>query len=94
MKYEDHDQYVAAALAVPRNRARANAVYVSLLKQIGTMWGTLLALRGYSFGESFVARNVGLRTIWSQGEWCVRLVFQDHDNLVLPDDEPEPNSGP
>ena len=42
VKYEDHDQYVAAALAVPRNRARANAVYVSLLKQIGTMWGTLL----------------------------------------------------
>ena len=87
VKYQDHDQYVAAALAVPRNRARANAVYVSLLKQIGTMWGTLLALRGYSFGESFVARNVGVRTIWSQGKWCVRLVFQDHDNLVLPDDD-------
>ena len=49
------------------------------------MWGTLLGLRGYSFGESFVARNVGLRTIWSQGEWSVRLVFQDHDNLVLPE---------
>jgi SOS response regulatory protein OraA/RecX len=84
--YQDHDQYVAAALAVRRNRARANAVYVSLLKQIGTMWGTLLAFRGYSYGESFVARNVGVRTIWHQGEWCVRLVFQDHDNLVLPDE--------
>ena len=86
VKYQDHDQYVAAALAVPRNRARANAVYLSLLKQIGTMWGTLLGLRGYSFGESFVARNVGVRTIWSQGKWRVRLVFQDHDNLVLPDE--------
>ena len=85
VKYQDHEQYVAAALAVPNNRARANAVYISLLKQIGTMWGTLLALRGYSFGESFVARNVGVRTIWHQGEWCVRLIFQDHDNLVLPD---------
>jgi hypothetical protein len=85
VKYQDHDHYVAAALAVPRNRARANAVYVSLLRQIGRMWGTLLALRGYSFGESFVARNVGVRTVWSHGEWCVRLIFQDHDNLVLPD---------
>jgi hypothetical protein len=85
VKYQQHDHYVAAALAAPRNRARANAVYLSLLKQIGMMWGTLLALRGYTFGESFVARNVGLRTIWSQGEWCVRLIFQDHDNLVLPD---------
>jgi hypothetical protein len=85
MKYEDHDQYVAAALAVPGNRSRANAVYMSLLEQIGRMWGTLLGLRGYSFGESFVARNVGVRTIWRQGAWCVRLVFQDHDNLVLPD---------
>ena len=86
VKYQGHDHYVATALAVPRNRARANAVYLSLLKQIGKMWGTLLALRGYSFGESFVARNVGLRTIWRQGKWCVRLIFQDHDNLVLPDD--------
>jgi hypothetical protein len=51
------------------------------------MWGTLLAMRGYSFGESFVARNVGLRTIWSQGKWCVRLIFQDHDNLVLPSND-------
>ena len=85
VNYQHHDHYVAAALAVPRNRARANAVYVSLVKQIGKMWGTLLALRGYSFGESFVARNVGVRTIWSQGKWCVRVVFQDHDNLVLPD---------
>jgi hypothetical protein len=85
VKYQQHDQYVAAALAAPRNRARANAVYLGLLKQIGMMWGTLLAMRGYTFGESFVARNVGLRTIWSQGEWRVRLIFQDHDNLVIPD---------
>jgi hypothetical protein len=83
--YQDHVQYVASALAVPRNRARANAVYVSLLRQVGTMWGTLLALRGYSFGESFVSRNVGLRTTWRQGAWHVNLIFQDHDNLVLPD---------
>jgi hypothetical protein len=85
VQYQHHDQYVAAALAVPRNRARANAVYLSLLRQIGTMWGTVLGLRGYSFGESFVSRNVGLRTMWRQGKWCVRLIFQDHDNLVLPD---------
>jgi hypothetical protein len=89
MRYKDHAQYVAAALATPRNRARANAVYKSLLEQIGTMWGTLLGLRGYSFGESFVARNVGLRTVWSRGDWRVRLVFQDHDNLVVPDESQE-----
>jgi hypothetical protein len=55
-----------------------------LLKQIGAMWGTLLGLRGYSLGESFVSRNVGLRTIWTGGKWCVKLIFQDNDNLVLP----------
>lgn len=85
VEYRDYNQYVAAAFAVPRNRAKANATYRDLLKQIGTLWGTLLAVRGYSFGESFVARNVGLRTIWRRGQWCARLVFQDHDNLVLPD---------
>src|SRR5262249_8956293 len=85
VEYRHHEQYVAAALAVPRNRSRANAVYLSLVRQIGTIWGTLLGLRGYSFGESFVARNVGVRTVWSQGEWRVRLVFHDHDTLVLPD---------
>jgi hypothetical protein len=86
VNYQDHEQYVAAALTVPSNRARANSVYLSLLKQIGAMWGTLLGLRGYSFGESFVSRNVGLRTIWTEGKWCVTLIFQDHDNLVLPDE--------
>ncbi|MEO8493754.1 MAG: hypothetical protein ABI614_01690, partial [Planctomycetota bacterium] len=85
VKYESHQQYVDAALAVPKNRAKANAIYFDLLNQIGTMWGTLLGVRGYSFGESFVARNVGLRAVWSQGKWCIRLVFQDHDNLLLPD---------
>jgi hypothetical protein len=82
--YRNHQQYIEAALAIPQNRARADATYRTLLDQIGTMWGTLLAMRGYSFGESFVARNVGLRTIWSGGNWHVRLVFQDHDNLVVP----------
>ncbi len=86
VEYKEHNQYVAAALADPRNRARADAVYLGLLTQMGTMWGTLLGVRGYSYGESFVARNVGVRTIWDRGRWCVRLVFQDHDNLVLPDE--------
>jgi hypothetical protein len=85
INYHDHELYVAAALANPRNRSRANGVYAGLLEQIGTMWGTLLGMRGYSFGESFVARNVGLRTIWTEGHWCVMLIFQDHDNLVVPD---------
>jgi hypothetical protein len=87
IKYEDHQQYVDAAVAVPRNQTRANTVYLDLLRQIGKMWGTLMAVRGYSYGESFVARNVGLRTVWSRGKWRVRLVFQDHDSLVLPDSD-------
>jgi hypothetical protein len=78
-RFPGHAPYVAAALAA--NRARADRVYLSLLRQIGTFWGTLSALRGYSCGESFVARNVGLRSIWEGGSWRVRFVFMDHDGL-------------
>jgi hypothetical protein len=44
----------------------------------------MLAVRGYTRGESFVARNVGLRSFWNKGQWDVRIVFMDHDALVLP----------
>src|SRR5579864_5323805 len=50
---------------------------------------TLLAVRGYSHGESFVSRNVGLRSCWEGGRWQVRIVFMDHDGLTLPGDREE-----
>jgi hypothetical protein len=77
--------YVAAAFAVPANRARADRIYGTLMRELGRLWGTLLAVRGHSHGESFVSRNVGLRSCWEGGRWQVRLVFMDHDGLSLPD---------
>jgi len=78
-------QYLAAAFAVPENRAKADSTYKALLEEIGKMWGTLLGVKGYTRGESFVARNVGLRTVWEQGQWRVKIVFMDHDTVVIPE---------
>ena len=83
-RYKNHDQYLAAAFSVAGNRARADQVYKSLLQQIAKFWGTLLAVRGYTRGESFVARNVGLKSFWSKGQWNVKIIFMDHDALVIP----------
>ncbi len=87
--YEDYESYLQAAFAVPENRLRADEIFLSLVKQIATVWGTLLGVRGHSRGESFVARNVGLRSVWEAGEWRVKLIFMDHDALSLP----EPRQG-
>ena len=82
--YRSHEQYLKAAFAVAENRARGDRIYQSLLEQIGKFWGTLLAVRGYTRGESFVARNVGLRSFWDNGRWNVKIIFMDHDALVIP----------
>jgi hypothetical protein len=87
VRYRSHDQYVTAAFGVPENRVNADRIYLSLLQQIAKFWGTLLAVRGYSRGESFVARNVGLRSFWDNGQWSVRVIFMDHDALVIPNSE-------
>lgn len=79
--WRSYGQYVESALRVPANRDRADRVYGSLLEQIGRFWGTLFAVRGHSRGESFVERNTGLRSVWRDGEWQVRIVFMDHDSL-------------
>ena len=81
--YESHEQYVAAALRLRKNRRRADEIYLSLMQQIGTVLGTLIGIRGYSRGESFVARNVGLRSVWEGGEWRVKIILMDHDALVI-----------
>jgi len=79
--WRSHGQYVDAALRAAGNRRRAARVYLSLLEQTGRFWGTLLAIRGHSQGESFVERNAGLRSVWLDGKWQVQIVFMDHDSL-------------
>ncbi len=95
-RFKSYETYLEAALSLAENRSRANQVYLSLVQQIGKFWGTLLALRGHSGGESFVARNVGLKTVWRHGEWHVQVIFMDHDALWLPTSEDDyfyPESG-
>jgi len=40
-------------------------------------------MRGFSDGESFVQRNVGLKSVWCDGDWRLRLIVQDHDDLTV-----------
>ena len=84
--YRSHGQFVEAVLAQPTNRARADAVYLSLAREIGELWGTLVGLHGYTVGESFVGRNVAVRSVWEQGNWRVRFVTMDHDMMSIPRD--------
>ncbi|HEV7682497.1 MAG TPA: hypothetical protein VGO68_10280 [Pyrinomonadaceae bacterium] len=84
VSYRSHEQYLSAAFAAPANRARADETFLSLLDEIGKTWGTLMGLRGYTRGESFVARNVGLKSAWVGGEWKVKIIFMDHDSVVIP----------
>ena len=84
-RYRNHAQYLDAAYELPENRATAERIYYSLVQEIAKVWGTLLGVRGYSRGESFVARNVGLKSYWDSGEWKVKIIFMDHDALAIPD---------
>jgi hypothetical protein len=68
-----------------KNRRRADLVFLALLRELGTFWGTLAAVKGYSNGESFVSRNLGLRAEWAGAQWRVGLRFMDQDDLHLPD---------
>ena len=85
--FKSYGGYVDAAFAVPANRERANQIFLSLVRQIAEFWGTMMGIRGQSRGESFVGRNVGLRSVWVDGQWRVKLIFMDHDALTLPDHE-------
>jgi len=83
VSYESQQQYVDAAFSVRANRRRADAIYLSLSHEIAVLWGTMMGARGYSRGESFVARNVGLKSVWVDGEWKVKIIFLDHDALGI-----------
>jgi hypothetical protein len=79
--YGDYRGYVLAALAA--NRSQADRNFKECMQQVGEFWGTLLGVRGYSDGESFVARNVGLRSVWEGGRWRIQMLFMDHDDLFV-----------
>jgi len=79
--YRGHWAYVRAAFAVPANRAAADRAFRDAIRDLGTLWGTLLAVRGFSHGESFVGRNLGLMSFWTGGRRRVGLVSMDHDGL-------------
>jgi hypothetical protein len=81
--YQNAEQYLRAAFAVSCNRELADRNYLTMMRDIGTLWGTLMALGGFTRGESFVARNVGLRTVWEKGRWQVKIIFMDHDDLDI-----------
>jgi hypothetical protein len=81
--YRGQEHYVRAALSLRGNRKRADRNFCEIMGQIGEFWGTLLGVRGYTDGESFVVRNAGLRTVWSGGDWRIRIIFMDHDDLFI-----------
>jgi len=72
---------VRAALSVPENRAAAEDAHTRAMLRTGRLWGTLLGLCGTSHGESLVARNVGIRSVWSGERHAAEVTFMDHDNL-------------
>jgi hypothetical protein len=84
VEHRDQGGFVDAVLAVPANRRRADEVFHELTIEIGRFWGTLFGLKIQSAGESFVGRNVGLKSAWDEGAWRVRIVFMDHDGLTVP----------
>src|ERR1044071_443259 len=83
VRYRSYRQYVEAALNVTENRERADHNFETAMQQIGKFWGTLLAVRASTNGESFVPRNVGLRSVWVNGQWLLKVIFMDHDNLNI-----------
>jgi len=84
IRFQCYEKYIETAFRVPENRAAANRIYVSLLREAARFWGTLMGVRGYTRGESCVARNVGLKSVWENGQWSVKIVFMDHDSMSFP----------
>ncbi len=82
--YRSHREYLKAAFSIPENRAAADANYIFCMEEIGLVWGTMLAFGSHSTGESFVPRNVGLKAVWQNGMWKVKIIFMDHDSLQSP----------
>ena len=79
------NQHIDKVFALAINRQRADKIFMQLMRQLGAFWGTLAGIKAYSNGESLVARNVGLRATWLNGNWGVSLFFLDHDDLHIAD---------
>ena len=45
IEFKNYGRYVDAAFAVPANRERANQIFLSLVRQIAELWGTVLGVR-------------------------------------------------
>lgn len=82
-EYATWSGYLDAAFAMPGNRRAADAAYAGVLRQLGDYFGFFMAMRAFSGGESFVARNVGLRRVFRDGAWQVQAIFMDHDAVVF-----------
>lgn len=80
-RYRTYEGYLRAAFAI--NRVQADHHFIECTKQIGKMFATCMALCIGSTGESFVARNVGLRCVFENGAWRVKVIFVDHDALNI-----------
>ena len=78
------DAYVEAAFAVPANRARAGRAFLRCMIELGHFLGSLWSLGGYSSGESFAERNIGIARRWEAGEWQTGLALMDHDGMIIP----------
>ncbi|WP_263352891.1 hypothetical protein [Acidicapsa acidisoli] len=81
--YVGYAQYVRDLFAIAENRKRANENFLSVMQQVGECWGTLIAVRGFTDGESFVLRNAGLRSVWRNGSWQIQYTTMDHDDLTV-----------
>lgn len=80
--FRSYAQYLDDVYAA--NREAADATFVDVVAQAGRYFGFYTALRMWSEGESFVTRNVGLRNVFIDGDWKVRMFFADHDSVSLP----------
>lgn len=80
--FRSYRTYVDALYAA--NRAQLDATYLDVMAQIGHYFGFYSALRMWSEGESFVTRNVGLRNVFTNGDWKIRVLYADHDSVSLP----------
>jgi hypothetical protein len=90
---ETFGEWVDASLQMPGNRDRADQAYLGCIADIGRYWGTLLAVGGFTDGESFVPRNVGIKSRFQDGRWRARICFMDHDGmrgLTAPGETPQP----
>ncbi len=80
--FRTYVQYLEDAYAA--NREAVDATFLDVMAQIGHYFGFYSALRMWSEGESFVTRNVGLRNVFTNGDWKVRVLYADHDSVSIP----------